>query len=119
MKLIIAGGREFNDYDLLKKSVDEFIIDNLSDTDTEIEIVSGRARGADKLGEKYAKEYGYSVVCFPADWSLGRRAGFLRNKDMAEYADSCICFWDQESKGTKHMIDLATRYNLKLKIVKY
>ena len=87
---------------------------------TEIEIVSGTANGADKLGEKFAKENGYPIKQFPADWDKnGKGAGYIRNAQMAEYADALIVFWDGKSKGTKHMIDLAKRANLKLKISYY
>jgi len=116
MKLIIAGGREFNDYELLKEKLDNLLINNTDD----VEIVSGKARGADSLGEKYAKEKGYPVKEFPAKWNeYGKRAGYLRNEEMALYATHCVCFWDGESKGTKHMIDLAKKSNLNLRVVSY
>lgn len=84
----------------------------------EIEIVSGTANGADKLGEKYANEKGYLLKKFPADWDkYGKSAGFKRNVEMSNYADALIAFWDGKSKGTKHMIDLAKRYELKVKVV--
>ena len=116
MKLIIAGGREFNDYELLKEKLDNLLINNTDD----VEIVSGKARGADSLGEKYAKEKGYPVKEFPAKWNeYGKRAGYLRNEEMALYATHCVCFWDGKSKGTKHMIDLAKKSNLNLRVVSY
>lgn len=113
MKIIIAGGRTFNDYDLLCKTCD-YMLQNQID----IEIVSGTANGADKLGEKYANEKGYKLIKFPADWNIGKSAGYIRNKEMAEYADALIAFYNG-SKGTKHMIDLAKQYNLKIKVVMY
>jgi len=116
MRLIVAGGREFNDYELLKEKLDNLLINNTDD----VEIVSGKARGADSLGEKYAKEKGYTVKEFPAKWNeYGKRAGYLRNEEMALYATHCVCFWDGESKGTKHMIDLAKKSNLNLRVVSY
>lgn len=115
MKVIIAGSRNFNDYILLKNNCDIL----LSITKETIEIVSGGARGADTLGEKYAHENNLELKIFPADWSIGKGAGFIRNKQMAEYADALIAFWDGESKGTKMMIDLAKKMNLKVKVVIY
>ena len=113
MKVIIAGGRTFNDYDLLCQNCYKAF-----SLQTEIEIVSGTANGADKLGEKYANEKGYQIKKFPADWDkYGKSAGYKRNEEMAKYADSLIAFWDGKSKGTKHMIDLAKRYSLKVKVV--
>ena len=115
MKIIIAGGRDFNDYDTLQSYCDSM----LANQET-VEIVSGTAKGADKLGERYAKDRGHKLTLFPADWNnLGKSAGYIRNKQMAEYADALIAFWDKRSKGTKHMIDLATKMGLKIRIVNY
>lgn len=114
-KVIVAGSREFNDYELLKNKLDHL----LQTVVGEIEIVSGTARGADQLGERYAKERGFKVKQFPANWdTLGKRAGYVRNEEMAKYADACVVFWMNESRGTKHMIDLSEKYNLKLRIYK-
>ena len=115
MKIIIAGGRYFNDYEALCK-----VCDHMLSKQSDIEIVSGTANGADKLGERYAKDRGYKIKQFPANWNLYHKsAGYLRNKEMAEYADSLIAFWDKSSKGTKHMIDLARKYELKVKVHNY
>ena len=116
MRLIIAGGREFNDYELLKDKVDYF----LSKYNETIEIVSGKARGADSLGERYAKEHGYKIKEFPADWDTHKKAaGYIRNQEMANYATHCICFWDGESKGTEHMINIAKKEKLSLRVIRY
>ena len=86
----------------------------------EVIIVSGKANGADSLGEKYAKLKGYKVLEMPADWDkYGKSAGYIRNKEMAKIADGAIIFWDGKSKGSKHMIDLSNEYNLKIKIKYY
>ena len=115
-KVIIAGGRDFSDYDLLKVKMNR-ILSNITD---EIVVVSGNARGADSLGEKYATEMGYKLEKYPANWDkYGKRAGYLRNEQMADVAHACVCFWDSKSKGTKHMIDLANEKKLKLRVVKY
>ena len=75
-RVIIAGGRDFKDYDLLVKTMNHL----LSNVKDDITVVCGKARGADTLGEQYAKEYGYSVQHFPADWDrYGKAAGYLRN----------------------------------------
>jgi hypothetical protein len=117
MRLIIAGGRDFNDYELLKEKVDYILSNKPKDN---IEIVSGTARGADILGERYAKEKGYKIMEFPAKWGqYGKSAGYKRNEEMANYASHCVCFWDGESKGTKHMIDIAKRERLNLRVIKY
>ncbi|WP_230593901.1 DUF2493 domain-containing protein [Lysinibacillus sphaericus] len=114
-KVIIAGGRDFNNYELLKEKVD-FLLQNKG----EIEIVSGAARGADKLGERYAKEKGYPINSHPANWDLyGKSAGYIRNKEMAKYANALIAFWDGKSKGTNHMINLAKECEIFVRVVYY
>ena len=114
MKIIIAGSRDFDDYELLRKYCD-YVLQN----QVNIEIVSGTARGADQLGERYAKEKGYKITRFPADWSKGKSAGYIRNEEMAKYADALIAFWNGMSKGTEHMINLANKYNLKIRVCNY
>ena len=115
MKVIIAGGRNFNDYNKLRESCDNILVNQ-----KDVEIVSGTAAGADTLGERYAQEKGYEVKKFPAQWDLyGKSAGYKRNQQMAEYADGLIAFWDGKSKGTKHMIDIATNKGLKVRVVRY
>lgn len=114
MKVIIAGSRNFTYYNKLREYCDK-ILKNLEE---DIEIVSGAAKGADKLGERYAREKGYNTKLFPADWDMhGKRAGYVRNKEMAEYADALICFWDGVSKGSKIMIDLAEKEGLKIRVI--
>ena len=107
-RVIIAGSRDFSDYDVLKSYAD-VKLSNISRRDS-IEVVSGCARGADTLGERYAEERGYGIKKFPADWNrYGKSAGYLRNVEMAEYADALIAFWDGKSKGTEHMICIAKK----------
>ena len=118
LKVIIAGTRTFKDYELVKKTCNHM----LSNHAPAIEIVNGGATGAtgaDRLGGRYAIEHGYKITLFKADWDIDKSAGYIRNKEMAEYADAAIIFWDGSSKGDKHMIDLAVEANLKLKIVTY
>ncbi len=78
-------------------------------------VVSGTARGADRLGEIWAQMQGIPVVQFPADWNrYGKKAGYLRNIEMADHAEALIALWDGESRGTKHMIEIATRKRLEV-----
>lgn len=115
-KVIIAGGRDFNDYDLLMKKVSSLLRNQYKG----IEVVSGGAKGADALGEKYAVDSNMSLKEFHADWDrYGKSAGYRRNVEMAEYADALIAFWDGRSKGTKHMIDIAKSKGLKVRVIKY
>lgn len=114
-KVIVAGSREFNNYTLLKAKLDTI----LSKVDDEIEIVSGCCSGADLLGERYAKEKGYRVKKFPANWDLGKKAGPIRNEQMAKYSNACVCFHNGVSRGTANMIKNAKDYNLLLRVVRY
>lgn len=103
MKLIIAGSRDFKDYDFLEQRVLSFIKRHRVDKEP-VEIVSGGARGADRLGEKFAKKFSLVVHRMPAEWDKhGRAAGHIRNGEMAEIATHCIVFWDGRSRGTQDM----------------
>lgn len=102
IKVIVAGSRNFNDYELLRNTLDGFIA-GLSEIE-DITIVSGTARGADMLGEKYAAERGLMIKRFPADWDkYGKYAGIERNKRMAAEADALVAF-NMNTPGTNHMI---------------
>ena len=104
-RIIIAGGRDFQDYDYLIDSCDEILkqYDN-------VELVGGGAKGADALGKHYAELRQYDYKLFPADWDKhGRSAGPIRNKQMAEYADALIVFWDGKSRGSANMIKQAEK----------
>ncbi len=117
-RVIIAGGRDFNDYALLKDKCDSILANRIPSH--HIIIVSGAARGADSLGEKYAAERGFAVERFPADWVRdGKAAGVIRNAQMADNADALIAFWDGTSRGTKHMIDTALAKGLAVRVIKY
>ena len=114
-RVIVAGGRDFFDYKLLKEK-----LDCLLSKKENVIIVSGMAKGADSLGERYAREHGLIISYYPALWNQnGNRAGFIRNEEMAKNAEACICFWDGTSTGTKHMIDTAKSMNLKLRVFGY
>lgn len=116
MRVIIAGGRDFSDYDLLKSKCDYYLSNILED----ICIISGGADGADYLGELYAKELGYDLITYHANWTKhGRAAGPIRNVAMAKNADLLIAFWDGKSKGTDHMITTAKMFNLKIRVINY
>lgn len=112
-KVIIAGSRTIPEYNnILFNKVSKILQNIIYD-----EIVSGACKGADKFGEWFACQCSIPIKRFPADWSLGKKAGYLRNKQMAEYSTHLIAIWDGKSKGTKNMIDLAKEYKLKIRII--
>lgn len=116
MKVIVAGSRDFKDYALLKEFLDKLVIFRSDFT----EIVSGTASGADKFGERYAQEHNLAIKRFPADWEkYGKAAGHIRNRQMAEYADACVVFWDGQSKGSVNMAKVARELKLPLVVVNY
>lgn len=125
--LIVVGSRTFHDYNLLKEECDKALKDMMTDYDTYyvIHIVSGGARGADALAEKYAKEREYDMIVFPADWNTyGKSAGYKRNALMQETISQypnrmCIAFWDGMSKGTQHNFGLCNKYKTELRVVEY
>jgi hypothetical protein len=101
MKLIISGSRGFDDYELLCKKAEQ-VNENVDEI---TEVVCGGAKGADMLGKKWADENSIPVKLMPANWAKhGKAAGPIRNREMAEYADALLVFWDGESPGTKNMI---------------
>jgi len=105
MKVIIAGSRNFNNYDFLQTKINELKL-NIT------EIVCGEARGADLLGKQYGINNNIPIKSFPAEWNkYGKSAGYIRNKEMAEYADYLIAFWDGKSRGTNHMINIMRNLN--------
>ena len=116
-KVIIAGCRDFADYELLKEECD-FYLQNQKPED--IVIVSGHASGADALGEHYAQERGLQLERYPADWKAhGREAGLIRNAKMVSVANAIIEFWDGKSREIKNMIDTATKRGLQVAMVRY
>lgn len=115
--VLIAGSRGFTDRSRLFKVMDSLLSRWLGQGET-ITIISGGARGADALGEAYARERGFNCTVVPAEWNkYGRSAGYRRNQVMAAMADALVAFWDGSSPGTRHMIGLARERGLPLRII--
>ena len=116
-KVIIAGSRNYDDYNDFFRKVEqsmEKVFKNYSYN--EIEIVSGGCRGTDKMAERYAKSKKLKSVVFNADWSLGKKAGPIRNAQMAEYGDMLIAFLTPDSRGTVSMVNEAKKIKLPIVI---
>ena len=114
-QVIIAGSRDFDDKDFMYEKLDYLFQDRKPTA-----IISGTARGADRMGEDYARSRGIQVLRFPADWDRhGKRAGYVRNAAMLEAADGLVAFWDGESKGTEHMIRIARGKGIQVRVVKF
>lgn len=130
VKIIIAGSREFDNYDFLKSNMDVLFSCFGIDKNAPIKIICGMCRGADTLGERFAKENNYAIKYFPADWDkYGKAAGVIRNEEMAKYAAEyedededmgiLVAIWDGKSRGTKNMIENAEKYGLAQYTVKF
>ena len=131
-KVIIAGGRDFTDQTLCNKICDKVLSKHLPEN---IEVVCGKAKGADTCGEIWAKSRGIRVKEMPADWhnldatpcrvkdngygSYNALAGTARNHAMGDYSDALLAIWDESSKGTKNMIDYSIKLGLKVLIFDY
>ena len=112
-KVIVAGSRTITDKDFIFQKLDH-LLRNLHN----IEIVSGTAQGPDRIGELYAIHRNLGLIRFPADWdTYGKSAGYIRNRQMAEYATHLVAFHNGYSKGTKHMINIARELNLEVRVV--
>jgi hypothetical protein len=117
-KLIVAGGRDFDDYVLVHGQLMELA--STTYRDKAVSIVSGMARGADALGARFAKVEGVRLYEFPANWDqYGKRAGFMRNEQMGRFSDGLLAFWDTRSKGTAHMIEFMRKLNKPVHIITY
>jgi hypothetical protein len=126
IRIIIAGGRDFDDWCQLEAELTCLTGSWMLSTVRRIEVVSGGATGADTLGEAWAATMDLPVTRVLADWDkYGKRAGYLRNEEMAKYAadgnayGTLCAFWDGKSKGTLHMIDLALKYGLEVHVYRY
>lgn len=100
MRLIIAGSRDWTDYALLCKRLELFV----STYGMPSVVISGGAKGADALGEKWAAAKGVKLHRVIANWQrYDKAAGHVRNGEMAAVADACALFWDGSSPGSADM----------------
>lgn len=117
-KLIVAGGRDYDDAEQLSNVL--FAMADVEFAEYQVSIVSGMARGADRLGYEFAYANEVTLYAFPADWDkYGKRAGYIRNQRMGDFADGLLAFWDGRSKGTGHMINYMQHLKKPVHIVRY
>ena len=114
-RIVIGGCKNFNDYNFFCKCVNWYL-ERIKENN-EIIILSGHCKGVDIMAEKYAKEQGYDLEIYPADWQkFGKSAGQKRNREMVLKADYVIAFWDEKSRGTKSLIEVAKQHKKPLRI---
>ena len=120
-RVIIAGGRDFESYEYMCEKLDDLFYKSTSFIGSRpIKIISGMAKGADTLAIRYADEHKLTKILFPANWKeYPRIAGFLRNNDMLSIATHLIAFWNGESSGTKHMIEIAQMKGIPVWVFNY
>lgn len=137
VRMIIAGGRDFKDYQELESALIDWVEDDYSGIvkPNEMIIISGTSFGADMVGEEIAYNYGLVVEQYPADWKnlnapnaivmenrnglYNSKAGIDRNLLMADSATHLLAAWNGKSHGTKHMIDTAYSKGLKVRVCHY
>ncbi len=106
LRLIIAGSRGVRGYREVSEAAETFCLCY----GTPDAVLSGGAHGADNLGEEWARLKGIPLEVYPADWLVhGRKAGMMRNAQMARCANALLAVWDGSSSGTRHMIEVARR----------
>ena len=118
-RLIVCGGVDFIDYGFFKAQMDRLIAHYEN-----IRLVSGHARGADSLAERFAAESGIPIQVFPAEWKkYGKAAGPIRNRVMLDYAKEetpvVAAFWDGQSRGTGNMLKQAKETGAECHIFAY
>jgi len=110
----VVGGRDFTDYDLMTQTLDALI-----QAGHEYVLVSGGAKGADQLSEKYAETKGYDMIIYTPKWSQGKMAGPIRNQKIVDKSDEIVAFWDGKSPGTKSTIQIAKKCGKTVHVIKY
>lgn len=111
MKIAIIGGRDFDNYNKVKSIVLDYLLTTQIDPKSVI-IISGGAKGADTLASKFSKEFNLGLKEILPEWNKYQKgAGRMRNHVIIQESDIVFAFWDEQSKGTKHSISLAKKYN--------
>ena len=114
-RVIVAGSRSFTDFSYANHVLQRAFVNRKPSS-----IVCGMASGADSIGLRWAQLNQIPVDKFPAEWQkFGKSAGYKRNVQMAENAEALVAFWDGESSGTKHMINIALEHGLPIILVNY
>lgn len=110
-KVAIVGSRRFTDYELMKKVLDPQL-DNIA------LIISGGAKGADTLAQKYAQENGIPIhIYYPKYSEFGKRAPLRRNVVIANLAEKMIAFAYPDSRGTRHVVSKMKQLNKPVVVV--
>jgi hypothetical protein len=108
-RCVISGSRDWEEFDHFYSRMDLYH----QRWKDRVVYISGLARGPDKMLVEWAKANDKDWVEFPADWDKhGKKAGYLRNQEMADHSTHAFAFWDGKSRGTKHMLDTCLRQKI-------
>jgi predicted Rossmann fold nucleotide-binding protein DprA/Smf involved in DNA uptake len=113
MNIAIVGSRSWKAAHVIRDTIDSLRLNH-----PDLTIISGGARGVDRIAAAYARECGVAVVEYHADWRRhGRKAGPMRNREIVAAADEVIAYWDGTSAGTNNTIELARLKGIPVEIV--
>ena len=117
MRVLVCGGRDFDDYNLLADTL-LGLLEQYGSKD--VIFISGRARGVDRLGERFAKTNNCELLVFPADWDkFGKGAGFIRNQQMIDEGKPDLVVAFPGGRGTADMVRRAKKHGIEVAEVKY
>lgn len=110
MKIAIVGSRNYPDRDAVAAYIRKLPADTV--------VISGGAKGVDTWVVDHASKRGLKTIIVPAQWNLyGKRAGYLRNRQLVEEADKVVAFWNGDSPGTHHTINIADELDKPCEII--
>lgn len=117
-RILITGSRDWTNYQAVYDAVayvSDYAIQKEGVSPEDVILVSGTAKGADRMSEEAAEALGITIERHPADWDrYGKRAGFVRNAEMVNAgADVCLAFIRNGSKGATMTRDLALKAGIK------
>lgn len=113
MKIIVCGGRDYDDYNTVSR-----VLWELHDQYKFTTVVQGGARGADMLGKRWAFENKFPCLEFAADWKKhGNAAGPIRNQEMLDESEAEIVVAFPGGRGTFDMIKRAKHKGVILHVV--
>lgn len=114
MKLLVSGYRNFFDYEIISREMK-----NILEKDTDHTVIHGGCFGVDTIAGKVSEENNWNVQIFNADWSIGKKAGPIRNQKMIDEGkpDFALLFLSEKSKGTLDMKNRLDSAKIKYKII--
>lgn len=120
MRVLVCGGRDFSDYELLRKTLhDLFVVYDekpFPHLPENFVLIQGGANGADSLADQWAFTYGICSKSYAADWNqYGKSAGYIRNKQMLVEGKPDLVIAFPGGKGTAMMVRLAKETGVEVK----